>query len=73
MAPDDYVEGLKAVDLPMLVLIGSKDEVFSAEVLRKAVEENSDATVYMVKGALHNGVRHQPESFEYIKKWFSEL
>ena len=73
MAPDDYAEGLKAVNCPMLVLIGSKDEAFSADHLKKAVEENSDAEVYIVKGASHNGVRHHPESFVYIKEWFLEL
>ena len=42
MAPDDYVTGLKAVNKPMFVLIGSEDEAFSHEAMKKAILENSN-------------------------------
>lgn len=73
MAPDDYVAGLKAVKAPMLVLIGSSDEVFSAEALQKAVLENSLGEVRIIEKATHNGVRHNTQSFNFIKDWFSKL
>lgn len=73
MTPDDYVTGLKAVKVPMLVLIGSNDEVFSAEALQKAVLENSSGKVYIIDKTTHNGVRHNTQSFNFIKDWFSKL
>ena len=73
MAPEDYKEGLKAVNAPMLVLIGNKDEAFNAEALKKAVIENSNGQVQIIEGATHNGIRHDSEAYNFIKKWFSGL
>lgn len=73
MTPKDYVTGLKAVKAPMLVLIGSNDEAFSAEELQKAILENSSGKVHIIDKATHNGVRHNTQSFNFIKDWFSEL
>lgn len=71
--PDDYVAGLKAVDKPMLVLAGTNDEAFSAEKLQKAVLENSTGKVHIITKATHNGIRHDAQSFAFIKNWFSQL
>jgi pimeloyl-ACP methyl ester carboxylesterase len=72
MAPDDYAAGLQAVNKPMVILAGSKDEVFSAVSLQKAIMENSNGEVYIVEGATHNGIRHHMKSFKYIAQWFSK-
>ncbi|MCU0343578.1 MAG: lysophospholipase [Ignavibacterium sp.] len=73
MTPDDYVEGLKAVNKPMLVLIGSNDEAFSSEATKEAVLKNSKGEIQIIDKATHNGVRHNSQSFGFIKEWFSEL
>jgi alpha-beta hydrolase superfamily lysophospholipase len=73
MTPDDYVEGLKAVNKPMLVLIGSKDEAFSSEATKEAVLKNSKGEIHIIDKATHNGVRHNSQSFAFIEEWFSEL
>ncbi len=73
MAPDDYVTGLKTVNQPMIVLIGSDDEAFSPEAMKKAILENSNGEVQIINKASHNGVRHEPQSFTFIKDWFSKL
>ncbi len=73
MAPEDYKDGLKAVNAPMLVLIGNKDEAFNADAMKKAVIENSKGQVQIIEGATHNGIRHNSEAYTFIKKWFSEL
>ena len=72
MAPDDYAAGLQAVNKPMVILVRSKDEVFSAVALQKAIMENSNGEVYIVEGATHNGIRHHMKSFKYIAQWFSK-
>ncbi len=73
MAPEDYVTGLNAVNKPMLVLLGSDDEAFSAAPLKKAVIENSTGEVHIIDKARHNGIRHNEQSFTFIKEWFSKL
>jgi len=73
MAPDNYVDGLKSVDIPMLVLVGSEDEAFNAEALQKAILENSTGKIKIIQGVTHNGIRHNEQSFEFIKHWYSNL
>jgi alpha-beta hydrolase superfamily lysophospholipase len=73
MAPEDYKKGLKAINQPMLVLIGSKDEAFDAELMKKAVSENSQGEVQIVEGTTHNGIRHHSQAYNVIKKWFLAL
>lgn len=73
MAPDDYVAGLHAVNKPMLVLIGSEDEAFSAEATKEAILKNSIGEIQIIEKASHNGVRHNAQSFIFVKEWFSKL
>lgn len=73
MTPDDYVTGLKAVNKPMLVLIGSDDEAFSATATKEAILKNSNGEFQIIDKASHNGVRHNPQSFIFIKDWLSKL
>lgn len=73
MTPDDYVAGLKAVNKPMLVVMGSEDEVFSSEATKKVIFENSNGEFQIIDKASHNGVKHNAQSFIFIKDWFSKL
>ncbi len=73
MAPEDYKEGLKSLNVPTLVLIGSKDEAFNAEAMKKAVSENSQASIQIIEGVTHNGIRHNSRAYLFIKQWFLEL
>ena len=73
MAPDYYIDGLKSVKVPLLVLVGDKDEAFVAEEQQKAVLENSKGEVKIIEGATHNGLRLNQKAFQLITKWFSKL
>lgn len=73
MAPEDYIVGLKSLNVPALVLIGTNDEVFNSEVMKKVVNENCSAQVQIINGATHNGVRHNPESYKFINNWYANL
>ena len=73
MAPDDYVAGLKAVDKPLLVLMGSEDEAFSPEATKEAILKNSNGAFQIIGKASHNGVRYNSQSFTFVKDWFSKL
>ncbi len=73
MAPDDYVAALKAVDKPMFVLMGSEDEAFVSAATKEAVLKNSNGQFQIIDKASHNGVRHELQSYIFIKDWFSTL
>jgi alpha-beta hydrolase superfamily lysophospholipase len=73
MAPDNYVDGLKAVKIPMLVLAGSKDQAFVAEEQQKAVIQNSKAEVKIINGATHKSILQNQVGFQVISKWYSKL
>jgi len=73
MTPDDYVAGLRAVNKPMLVLMGNEDEVFSASATKEAIMKNSNAGFQIIDKASHNGVRENVQSFIFIKEWLSKL
>jgi hypothetical protein len=48
----------------------SKDEALNYELLKKAKIENSRAQVQIIEGVTHNGIRQNPQPFEFIKNGF---
>lgn len=73
MAPENYVEGLQSISVPALVIIGSRDEAFNAEKLKKAVTENCKAKVQIINEATHSSIKYDKRGFEEVKKWFMAL
>lgn len=69
MAPVDYAQGLQAVKEPLLVLVGSDDEAFTASAFENAVKSNSKGEVFVIQGATHNGVTQHARSMELIREW----
>lgn len=69
MAPDDFAEGLKAMRSPLLVLIGSRDEVFDAKKQEDAVKTYSHAQLKIIEGAMHDGICQHDETFTTIHDW----
>ncbi|MBA3706389.1 MAG: alpha/beta fold hydrolase, partial [Bacteroidetes bacterium] len=73
MAPEDYITGLKAVKVPLLVIVGSNDEAFVASEFKPAVQKNSIGKVIVVEGATHDGIRHNKKAMEDVKTWFQNI
>ena len=72
MAPKDYVKGLNAVKVPLLVIVGSNDEAFVAAEFKPAVEKNSKGKVIVIEGATHNGIRQNKKAMQEVKSWFQK-
>jgi pimeloyl-ACP methyl ester carboxylesterase len=68
-APADYRDGLKAVNKPLLIIVGSEDEVMDAAKFQPAMEQYSEGELLIVEGATHNGIRHSEEAMMKIKEW----
>ncbi|HEX7530003.1 MAG TPA: alpha/beta fold hydrolase [Pyrinomonadaceae bacterium] len=56
MAPDDYRAALGAVQKPLLVIVGSKDEAFLADQFQPVVAKYSAGQVILIEGETHNGI-----------------
>ncbi len=69
MSPADYREGLKAVNAPLLVLVGSEDEAFTANAFKPAITNYSKGAVIIINGATHEGIRHNQEAMMAVKNW----
>lgn len=69
MSPLDYKKGLNAINKPLLVVVGSKDEAFDATKFTSAVTKNSKGKVAIIEGETHNGVRHNKKTMEVISLW----
>jgi alpha-beta hydrolase superfamily lysophospholipase len=68
-APADYRDGLKAVNKPLLVIVGAEDEVMDAAKFETAIQQYSEGELLIVEGATHNGIRHSEEAMMKIKEW----
>ena len=71
MSPLDYKKGLNAINKPLLVIVGSKDEAFDAKKIKTAVTQNSKGEVYVVENETHNGIRHNKKTMEIVSQWFN--
>lgn len=69
MTPLDYKKGLNAINKPLLVVVGSKDEAFYATKFTSAVTKNSKGKVVIIADETHNGVRHNKKTMEAISLW----
>lgn len=68
-APADYRAGLGAVNKPLLVIVGTEDEVMEVKKFEPTMEEYSNGQLLIVEGATHNGIRHSKEAMTKIKEW----
>ncbi len=67
--PKDYRTALRAIDHPMLVLVGSEDEAFVAAEYAPLIQAYSEGESFLVKGETHNGIRHSEEAIEKVREW----
>ncbi|MCG2589999.1 alpha/beta hydrolase [Rhodohalobacter sulfatireducens] len=68
-APADYRDGLRAVNKPLLIIVGTEDEVMEAAKFQPVMEQYSEGELLIVEGATHNGIRHSEDAMIKIKEW----
>lgn len=73
MAPENYIDGLKSVKAPLLVIIGDKDEAFVAEEQRLAVTKNTAGEVKIIENESHEGICTNANALKEVKMWFDRL
>lgn len=73
MTPHFNITGLSSIHYPMVVLMRSKDEAISAPDPKKAILKNKKGEIQIIGEASPNGVRHNIQSFIFVKDGFSTL
>lgn len=73
MAPEHLASALRAVCVPLLVVVGSRDEAFTAAAVRQAVAASGRGQAEVVDGATHNGIRHHPQTYRLVHQWVTHL
>jgi alpha-beta hydrolase superfamily lysophospholipase len=69
MAPQDYRPALAAVRAPLLVIVGSRDEAFTAEAYEGVIRGNSRGTVAIIPEASHNGILQDARTMAAVAAW----
>jgi pimeloyl-ACP methyl ester carboxylesterase len=74
LAPRDFESDLRAIRVPLLLLVGSDDEAFIAEQYEPCVSSFAPhAQVEIVNGVSHMGIVAGPSAPPRIEEWLSRL
>ena len=68
-APEDYRAALKAVQVPLLVIVGSRDEAFLADHYVAVIRGYSQGKLLIVPDATHDGVLHDGRALAAVTSW----
>ena len=68
-SPQEHGPELAAVNVPMLIVVGSNDEAFVATEYPTAVAEFSDGAVHIVDGENHNSILESPDAMKLVIEW----
>ncbi|MGM0536265.1 MAG: alpha/beta hydrolase [Pseudomonadota bacterium] len=72
-APRDYKKALSSIKQPMLVVVGTNDQLFFAEKFEPVISQYAEAEVRLVDGLTHMGVVVNPAVQPVVKKWFESI
>jgi non-heme chloroperoxidase len=73
-APRDYKKDLKLITQNVLLLVGTNDESFKAEMFYPEISKyKPDVDVNILENVSHMGLVQDKESIENIKQWINEM
>lgn len=67
--PDNLRHTLKTIEIPIITLIGSKDEVFIAKEYPIVIKAYSTGDCFVIENETHNGIRHNEGAMHKIQEW----
>jgi non-heme chloroperoxidase len=72
-ASHDYKKDLHAITQPLLVAVGSEDEVSYPDQFQKVISKSTRARVALLPGVTHMGVVVSPKIQPVVKEWLETL
>lgn len=68
--PEDYVAAFEAIDVPLLVIVGSNDETMQAEAFPDMIDEVApDGELRIIDGENHGSIRYSTAFIEFVQGW----
>jgi non-heme chloroperoxidase len=72
-APRNYKKDLSAIRQPLLVIVGTRDEVFLADKFEPVISKYTDAQVSLLQDITHMGVVVSPDVQPILKVWLEGI
>lgn len=72
MSPANLQNALKADEVPLLTLVGSRDEAFIAEAYPGVLENHRNARVVIIEGETHDGILANSRAMTEAGRWHRE-
>lgn len=69
MSPANLQSALNADDLPLLTLVGSRDEAFKAEAYPRVIDAHRNGKAIIIDGETHDGILRGQRAFSEIENW----
>lgn len=73
IAPADTPVALAAIDVPLLVMVGDRDDTFVASAYEPIVSANSDGETVVVPGQTHGGLINDTAVMDRAADWLRQL
>jgi len=67
--PSDYRRALASVTVPLLVVVGERDEAFDARAFPGVLAEAGLAAPVIVSGATHDGIVSDARTMAAVRSW----
>lgn len=71
-APDNYKKALRAIKVPLLVIVGSADELFHADQYQPLIAEYTAGEVRVIEGVTHMGAAVDPQVLPLASAWLAD-
>jgi alpha-beta hydrolase superfamily lysophospholipase len=72
MTPDSHIAALTADRTPLLVIVGSKDEVFYADRFASVISLHQNSKTVLVDGPTHDGIVHSAAALSAAADWIRQ-
>jgi len=72
-APRDYKKALRAIKQPLLVVVGTHDQLFFADKFEPVISQFTAAKVRLLNGISHMGVVVNPDVQPVVKDWLESI
>ena len=69
MSPDSYKQGLQAIEVPFITVVGNQGDVFDISAFETTLQPYKNGDLKIVDGETHNGIRDNQETMLAIKSW----
>lgn len=72
MSPENFQQGLEAINKPLLVIVGAADETFNVPAFAQVIPSTRNKQLLIAKESSHNGVRHNLDAMDKVSDWTRE-